>query len=391
MTGERGHRDRLFLARTFQKLMINFTWWVNRKDIHGKHIFAGGFLGLDNIALFDRSQPLPNGAFLQQADGTAWMAFFCATMLSMALELAQDQPEYEDVASKFFEHFVAITDSINTLGGTGLWNDNDGFYYDQLQTQAGSTPLRIRSMVGLIPLLAVEVLDRDAIARLPGFSKRMQWFLDNRKDLSRFISYMECRQRDACGQYLLAIPSRKKLTRMLRYLLDENEFLSPYGIRSLSKIHAQNPAWVQLNRQRMEVHYVPGDSDTNLFGGNSNWRGPVWFPLNYLLIEALERYHHFFGDDLQVECPVGSGRQMNLLQVSREIQRRLTELFMPNKDGVRPYCQDHVCGPNDAFSKDLLLFHEYFHGETGKGLGASHQTGWTALVSRCLEALASAV
>jgi hypothetical protein len=388
MTGERGSRDRMFLARTFQKLMINFTWWVNRKDLHGKHIFAGGFLGLDNIGLFDRSRPLPNGAFLQQADGTAWMAFYCATMLSMALELAQEQPEYEDVASKFFEHFVAITDSINTLGGTGLWNDNDGFYYDQLQTDTGSIPLRIRSMVGLIPLFAVEVLDRDAIARLPGFRKRMQWFLDNRKDLSRFISYMECRERDECGQYLLAIPSRKKLQRMLRYLLDEKEFLSPFGIRSLSKIHADYPAWVQLNGQRVEVHYVPGDSDTNLFGGNSNWRGPVWFPLNYLLIEALERYHHFFGDDLKVECPTGSGQFMSLGEVSREIQRRLTRLFIPDENGVRPCCRDHVCGPDDEFSRDLLLFHEYFHGETGKGLGASHQTGWTALVARCLEGLA---
>jgi hypothetical protein len=243
-------------------------------------------------------------------------------------------------------------------------------------------------MVGLIPLLAVEVLDREAIAKLPGFRKRMQWFLDNRKDLGRFISYMECRERGDCGSYLLAIPSRKKLEKMLRYVLDENEFLSPYGIRSLSKVHAKNPAWIQLNGQRLEVHYVPGDSDTNLFGGNSNWRGPIWFPLNYLLVEALERYHHFFGDDLKVECPTGSGKLLNLLEVSHEIQRRLAKLFTRNEQGVRPCCQDHVCGPDDAFSKDLLLFHEYFHGETGKGLGASHQTGWTALIARCLEALA---
>jgi hypothetical protein len=242
-------------------------------------------------------------------------------------------------------------------------------------------------MVGVLPLIAVEVLEDHVIDKLPGFKKRMQWFLDNRKDLSRFISYMECRERGESGQYLLAIPSRKKLQRMLRYVLDENEFLSPFGVRSLSKVHAEHPAWIELNGQRVEIHYVPGDADTNLFGGNSNWRGPIWFPLNYLLIEALERYHHFFGDELKVECPTGSGQFMSLLEVSREIERRLTRLFIPGKDGVRPCCQDHVCGPNDEFSKDLLLFHEYFHGETGKGLGASHQTGWTALVARCLEGL----
>ncbi len=388
MTGQRGQRDRLFLERTFQKLLINFTWWINRKDIAGKHIFAGGFLGLDNIGLFDRSKPLPGGGLLEQADGTAWMAFYCATMLAIALELASEQPAYEDVASKFFEHFIAITDAINTLGGTGLWDETDGFYYDQLQTDGHATPLRIRSMVGIIPLFAVEILDRNVIGRLPGFRKRMDWFLKNRQDLARHISYMEGGDGGHAGQYLLAIPSREKLTRVLRYALDEREFLSPYGLRSLSRIHENQPVICNADGRELRVQYTPGEAETNLFGGNSNWRGPVWFPVNYLLIEALERYHRFYGDAYQIECPTGSGKMMSLKQVARQLESRLVKLFLPGSTGQRPCHGEDRRYADDPHWRNLLLFHEYFHGNTGRGLGASHQTGWTALVTRCLEGLA---
>ncbi len=308
MTGRSGARDRLFLSRVFQKLLISFTWWVNRKDVTGKHLFAGGFLGLDNIGLFDRSKPLPGGAQLEQADGTAWMAFFCTTMLAIALELAKEDAAYEDVASKFLEHFVAIADAMNTLGGSGLWDDQDGFYYDQLQANGKVVWLRIRSLVGLIPLLAVEVLEDETIGRLPGFRKRLRWFLNNRRDLAEQVSYLEPQGPHGHGHRLLAIPSRPRLERLLRYLLDEGEFLSPFGIRSLSRIHNDRPYVCSAGGVPQRVDYEPGESTSALFGGNSNWRGPIWFPVNYLLIEALERYHHFYGDTLQVECPTGSGQ-----------------------------------------------------------------------------------
>ncbi len=392
MTGPRGGRDRRFLARAFQKLLINFTWWVNRKDIEGRHLFAGGFLGLDNIGIFDRSRPLPAGGHLEQADGTAWMAFYCATMLSMALELAKDDPVYEDVASKFFEHFVAIADAMNTLGGTGLWHEEDGFYYDQLHSDGHRLPLRLRSMVGLIPLFAVEVLEESVIARLPGFQKRMRWFLEHRQDLARHIAYLTTGSNgQGQGVRLLAIPSRDRLERVLRYLLDEREFLSPYGIRSLSRIYGDQPYRVEVDGHSYDVAYAPGESPTGLFGGNSNWRGPVWFPVNYLLIEALERYHHFYGDSLRVECPTGSGHWMTLAEVADELARRLTRLFMRNAQGERPFAGHDRRFSADPAWQDLVLFHEYFHGETGQGLGASHQTGWTALVVRCLENIARGV
>jgi len=385
ITGPPGRRDRLFLSRVFQKLLINFTWWVNRKDIAGKHLFSGGFLGLDNIGMFDRSRPLPNGGHLEQADGTAWMAFYCATMLSMALELARDNPATEDIASKFFEHFVAIADAMNTLGGTGLWDEQDGFYYDRFHTNGREMPSRIRSMVGLIPLVAVEVLDDHVIERLPGFRKRLQWFLDNRKDLAQHIAYMQAEGACQSGRRLLAIPSRPRLERVLRYLLDENEFLSPYGIRSLSRYHKYHPHSCPTGAQGNRVGYVPGDSDSAMFGGNSNWRGPVWFPVNYLLIEALERYHYFYGDALRVECPTGSGRLMNLAEVSQELAGRLKQLFLPDAHGRRPCHGDDRRFIHDPHWKDLVLFYEYFHGDNGRGLGASHQTGWTALVTRLIE------
>ncbi|MGH9316478.1 MAG: MGH1-like glycoside hydrolase domain-containing protein, partial [Thermoanaerobaculia bacterium] len=387
ITGPRGGRDRVFLARVFQKLLLNFTWWVNRKDPEGKNLFAGGFLGLDNIGVFDRSTELPTGGYLEQADGTAWMAFYCATMLSMALELAREDPSYEDVASKFFEHFVAITDAMNTLGGTGLWDEDDGFYYDQLHVDGHHIPLRVRSMVGLVPLFAAEILEEQSIARLPGFRKRMEWFLENRKDLSRHISYMETGGHGH-GHRLLAIPTRARLERVLRYLLDEKEFLSPCGIRALSRVYGERPYTFRVGANEYRVAYDPGESTTGLFGGNSNWRGPVWFPVNYLLVEALERYHHYYGDDFSVECPMGSGRRMNLSEVSHEIARRLASTFLPDQNGNRPCHGADRRFAVDPHWRDLLLFHEYFHGETGRGVGASHQTGWTALVVRCLEDLA---
>ncbi len=388
MTGGRGARDRVFLSRCFQKLVINFTWWVNRKDLDGNNMFAGGFLGLDNIGVFDRSKPLPTGGHLEQADGTAWMASFCAALLSIALELARDNPATEDMASKFFEHFVAIADAINTQGGTGLWDEEDGFYYDQLHVGGRTIPLKIRSLVGVIPLLAVEILDDELIQRLPGFKKRMDWFLEHRPDLSQHISYC-CLLENGAGRChrLLAIPSRERLERVLRYLLDEAEFLSPYGIRSLSRIHRDRPYTFRVNSEEYRVDYEPGESATGLFGGNSNWRGPIWLPVNYLLIEALERYHHFYGDGLRVECPTGSGIMMNLKEVAQELSARLARLFLPDARGRRPCHGDDSRYADDPHWRDLVLFHEYFHGDTGRGLGASHQTGWTALAIRNIEDL----
>jgi len=391
ITGQRGHRDVQFLERAFQKLMINFTWWVNRKDIHGKHLFSGGFLGLDNIGLFDRSKPLPNGMCLEQADGTAWMAIYCGTMLSIALELASHNPAYEDIASKFFEHYVAIVDAMNSLGGNGLWDENDGFYYDQALLENGQTmPLRVRSMVGIIPLFACEILESNAVEKLEGFSKRLRWFLEHRHDLARHISYMQKTSADgktngnASARYLLSIPSKERLERVLRYVLDEKEFFSPFGVRSLSRFHLDHPCEFAADSQTYAVSYEPAESKTSLFGGNSNWRGPVWFPPNFLLIEALERYHHFYGDDFKIECPTGSGTMMTLKEVAVELTRRLSSLFLPDAQGHRPYN-----GGDERMREvnwhDLLQFHEYFDGDNGRGCGASHQTGWTALVARLVQ------
>ncbi len=399
MTGPRGGRDRRFLASAFQKLLLNFTWWVNRKDPEGRNVFSGGFLGLDNIGLFDRSRPLPTGDYLHQADGTAWMAFYCGTMLSMALELACEEPAYEDMASKFFEHFVAIASAMNTMGGTGLWDEHDGFYYDQIECRGRSWPLKVRSLVGLLPLIAAENIEQETIDRLPGFKKRMRWFLDNRRDLARFISYMVCGGKERPGaRYLLAIPSHERLLRVLRYLLDEDEFLSPFGIRSLSRFHKDRPVSFWMDGVEQRVEYVPGESNTGTFGGNSNWRGPIWFPVNYLLIEALQRYDHYYGPSLQVEFPTGSGRMMTLGKVAFELSRRLTRLFIA--DQPDPAARGATGNPEQAVSnlksetsnlllpEEPVLFHEYFHAETGRGLGASHQTGWTALIVRCLEDVA---
>jgi Mannosylglycerate hydrolase MGH1-like glycoside hydrolase domain len=382
-TARAGHPDRSFLARVFQKLLLNFTWWVNRKDDEGNNLFSGGFLGLDNIGVFDRSQPLPTGGHLEQADGTAWMAFYAMTMLEIALELAREDHTYEDLASKFFEHFVAIVDAMNTLGGSGLWDEEDGFYYDQLHFSGGFVPLRIRSMVGVIPLFAVGILEDEHLDRLPGFKRRMQWFMHNRSDLARHIAYFDTGASKL--HRLLAVPSRERLIRVLRYLLDENEFLSPFGLRSLSRVHREHPYTFWADGRQLEVKYAPAESTTGLFGGNSNWRGPVWFPLNYLLVQSLREYHQFYGPGLKVECPTGSGRMLTLAEVAAELATRLSRLFLPDPEGRRPCHGSDARYARDPAFRDLVLFYEYFHGDDGRGLGASHQTGWTALVASCLD------
>ncbi|MHB2025400.1 MAG: MGH1-like glycoside hydrolase domain-containing protein [Elusimicrobiota bacterium] len=382
ITAQTGDGDRLFLSRAFQKLLLNFTWWVNRKDVSGKNIFAGGFLGLDNISPFDRSQPLPGGGVFEEADGTAWMAFYCATMLAMALELAKVNPAYDDMASKFFEHFIAIADALNNLSGCGLWDEEDGFYYSHVQAEGREIPIKLRSMVGLIPLFAVQVIEDADLTRHPGFAKRLRWFLAHRQDLSGPISFLKRSSQPGNNKRLLAIPSEERLLRLLRYVFDEREFLSPFGVRSLSKIYQDKPFTLDLFGQRREVRYVPGESDSKLFGGNSNWRGPVWFPVNFLLVEALRSYHRFFGDALTVEFPTGSGRKITLDAAAQEISRRLVSLFLPDAHGSRPCHGNDARFADDPLWKDYVLFYEHFHGDTGRGLGASHQTGWTALTAR---------
>lgn len=386
ITAPRGRRDRNFLERAFHKLLLNFTWWVNRKDVQGKYLFSGGCLGLDNISVIDRNHPPAGIRQLEQADATAWMAFYCLTMLAIALELARGNPAYEDIASKFFEHFTAIADAMNSLGGTGLWDEEDGFYYDQIRLDhRPPLRLRVRSLAGLVPLLAVEVLSQKTLECFPGFYRRMCWLLENRRDLARYVSYLQTGGQAPGERRLLAIPSQERLLRVLRRLLDENEFLSPYGIRSLSRYHRDHPFLLRWEDGEHSIAYVPGESDSPMFGGNSNWRGPVWFPLNYLLIEALERYGHYYGDTLRVECPTGSGRFLDLTTVARELSARLVRLFLPGADGFLPSQRPPAGLEDDPHWRDLLLFHEYFDGDTGRGLGASHQTGWTALVARLIE------
>jgi len=388
LAGEAGHGyDREFLERAFDKCLINFTWWVNREDAGGDNLFTGGFLGLDNIGVFDRSQPMPGGGELIQADATAWMAFYCTTMLAMGLELAKEETAYSDLALKFFEHFVAIAKATNTIGEDGLWSHEDGFYYDQMRTPDGPHVMRIRSLVGLVPLFAVESLEDEILHQLPSFADRLSWFFDNRPELARTISI----QLDVDRQHrLLAIPSRERLERVLAYVLDEREFLSPHGVRSLSRYHHDHPYQVHLDGNSYEVHYTPGESDSGMFGGNSNWRGPVWMPVNYLLIEALKRYYHFYGNTFVVECPTGSGVKMHLGHVAEELERRLSSLFLPDANGRRPCHGASTRYATDPHFRDLVLFHEYFHGDDGRGLGANHQTGWTALAANLIERVAAA-
>ncbi|MEX2147934.1 MAG: glucosidase [Candidatus Rokuibacteriota bacterium] len=381
----RGAADRPFLAKAFHKLMLNFTWWVNRKDTEGKNVFEGGFLGLDNIGVFDRSKPLPTGGRIEQSDGTSWMAMYCLNMLQIALELAQDDAAYEDVASKFFEHFVFIVKAMNDLGGEGLtlWDEEDGFYYDVLHTDTAARQLKIRSMVGLIPLFAVETLEPEAVDKLPGFKRRMQWFIDNRPE---FRPHLDTVAASGGGhRRLLSIVDRGQLTRVLRTMLDEAEFLSPYGVRALSRYHRDHPYVMTVDGVQHRVDYEPAESSTGLFGGNSNWRGPVWFPVNYLLIESLQKFHHFYGDDLKVPCPTGSEHGMNLWEVAAELSRRLTRIFLRDAAGARPVYGHLRKFQDDPHWRDLVLFHEYFNGDDGAGIGASHQTGWTGLVAKLIE------
>jgi hypothetical protein len=380
----RGTADREFLERVFHKLMLNFTWWVNRKDAGGSNVFEGGFLGLDNIGVFDRSRPLPTGGTLEQSDGTSWMAMYCLNMLAIAIELAHDDPAYEDVASKFWEHFLYIARAMTSLGGEhALWNTQDGFFYDVLHRDGDHFPIRIRSMVGLIPLFAVETLEPEVLDRLQGFRRRMQWFIENRPDLTRNVASMQLPGRGE--RRLLSIVDREQLVRVLQVMLDEQEFLSDHGIRALSRYHLAHPYVLSVNGTDHRVDYEPAESKTGLFGGNSNWRGPVWFPVNYLLVEALQRFHHYYGSELTVEFPTGSGRMLSLWQVAAELSRRLTHLFLRGPDGRRPIFGDDARAAYDPHWKDLVLFHEYFDGDTGRGVGASHQTGWTGLVAKLLQ------
>jgi hypothetical protein len=389
-----GTSDRAFLERVFHKLLLNFTWWVNRKDTGGNNVFEGGFLGLDNIGVFDRSAKLPTGGFIEQSDGTSWMGMYCLNMMIIALELAKQNPAYEDVASKFLEHFVYISRAMNSIGAEGggqgmeLWDRRDGFYYDVLHTPSGGQfPMRVRSMVGLIPLFAVETLESEIVDALPGFKRRMQWFIDN---LPEFGDYIETITTPTGVQRYLALVNRNRLRQVLKVMLDETEFLSPYGIRSLSKYHQSHPYRIVVDGVEHRVDYEPAESQTGLFGGNSNWRGPLWFPVNFLIIESLQKFDFFFRNDcdhdnFEIECPTGSGRRLNLWEVSQELSQRLINLFLPGAGGRRPVNGAIEKFQRDPHWRDLILFYEYFHGDTGAGLGASHQTGWTGLVAKLIQ------
>jgi hypothetical protein len=381
-----GKGDLAFLERVFHKLMLNFTWWVNRKDAEGRNVFQGGFLGLDNIGVFDRSSELPTGGHIDQSDGTSWMAMYSLNLMRIALELAQHNNVYEDIATKFFEHFLHIAEAMTKVGDSdmGLWDDTDKFYYDVLHLPNGSMErLRVRSMVGLIPLFAVETLDPELLDRLPAFKKRMEWFLNYRPDLASLVSHWDVGGKGS--RRLLSLLRGHRMKCLLKRMLDETEFLSDYGIRALSRYHAEHPYVFRVNGNELSVGYRPAESDTGLFGGNSNWRGPIWFPVNYLIIESLQKFHHYYGDDFQVECPTGSGQFMSIRQVAEELSNRLARIFLAGPDGKRPVFGQHPRLQTDPNFRDHVLFYEYFHGDTGRGVGASHQTGWTALVAKLLQ------
>jgi hypothetical protein len=380
----RGVGDRRFLERVFQKLLLNFTWWVNRKDPDGRNVFQGGFLGLDNIGVFDRSKPLPTGGHIEQSDGTAWVAMFALNMLAIALELAQDNAAYEDMASKFFEHFLHIARAMGSMGhdGIDLWNDADGFFYDVLHAPDGNRPMKIRSLVGLVPLFSAQVIEPEQLARLPNFERRMRWFLDNRPDLCALVTRQAT---DGGKRRLLSLVGGERLTRVLRPMLDEREFLSPHGIRALSRHHAENPYVLHVDGREHRVDYEPAESSSGLFGGNSNWRGPIWFPMNFLVVEALQRFDYFYRGEMKVEYPTGSGHVMTLAEVAAELSRRLARIFLRDASGRRPVHGGIERFARDAHWRDLVLFYEYFHGDNGAGIGASHQTGWTGLVAKLLQ------
>ncbi|MEL6579291.1 MAG: glucosidase [Cyanobacteria bacterium J06621_12] len=389
-----GKSDRAFLERVFQKLLLNFTWWVNRKDADGSNIFEGGFLGLDNIGVFDRSSPLPTGGHIEQSDGTSWMAMYSLNMLTISLELALENPVYEDMATKFFEHFLYIADAMVHIGNdkTQLWDDEDGFFYDVLHLPNGErVSLKVRSMVGLIPLYAVMTIEPETLDRLPEFKKRLEWFINNRPKLKKNVACMEHNGIGARRMLALCyvtqdyVEPEDKLRRILEKLLDESEFLSEYGIRALSRFHQDHPYTFYVDGDANKVSYEPAESSSGLFGGNSNWRGPIWMPVNYLLIESLQKFHHYLGDDFKVECPTGSGNMMNLWEVSQEISSRLTSIFLKDSSQKRPLYGGIEQFQNDPHWQDLILFHEYFHGDNGAGIGANHQTGWTGLVAKLIQ------
>jgi hypothetical protein len=381
-----GQADRDFLKRVFHKLLLNFTWWVNRKDEHGHNVFQGGFLGLDNIGVFDRTAALPTGGHLEQADGTAWMGMYCLNMLAIALELATEDRAYEDIAVKFFEHFLAIAEALNNIGGEGisLWDEEDGFFYDVLHLPGGQlVPLKLRTLVGLIPLLAVETIEPDVLEALPEFRERLEWFLANRPRQASLVSRW---QEPGMGERrLLALVRGRRMKRLLNRMLDEQKFYSDHGVRSISRYFHERPYELHVDGMTHVVHYEPGESRTGLFGGNSNWRGPVWFPINFLLLEALQRFHHYYGDDFKVECPTGSGHYLTLWEVAGDLSRRLTGIFLDDVQGHRPVFGAQELFQTDPHWHDYIPFHEYFHGDSGRGLGASHQTGWTALVAKLIE------
>ena len=386
-----GKKDRAFLEGIFHKLMLNFTWWVNRKDADGNNIFQGGFLGLDNISVFDRSSQLPTGGHIDQADGTAWMGAYCLQLLRMALELAEENPVYEDMASKFFEHFLRIASAMTDRGHSGhsLWDEEDGFFYDALHTHNGRIiPLKVRSLVGLLPIFAIQTFSDKLINRHPVFTRRMDWFMENRPDLSES---MVCdighnkKNGEAERRHIAALLTKDRLSRVLKYLLDEDEFLSDYGIRSLSKVHEKHPYIFWVDGTPHTVPYWPAESRSGLFGGNSNWRGPIWFPMNYLIIEALQQHAWFYGDAFKVEMPTGSGNMLTLNEVAEELSQRLTRIFLQDANGQRPVFGDQHQPQNDDLWRNHILFYEYFHGDNGAGIGASHQTGWTGLVAKLIQ------
>jgi hypothetical protein len=381
---QNGEGDREWLKSCFQKLLLNFTWWVNRKDRSGRNVFEGGFLGLDNIGVFDRSAPLPTGGYLEQADGTAWMALFCQNMLEIAGELALTDPDYADMTLKFAEHFLWIGSAMGHLADdTGMWDEEDGFYYDVLRLPDGrSQRLKVRSMVGLLPLCAATVFEGEVLEKYPELGERLKWFFDARRELCTLIH--DPRKQGLAGRHLASILDETRLRRVLHRMLDESEFLSPHGIRSLSRYHADHPYVICAGGQEYRVSYLPAESDSGMFGGNSNWRGPIWMPVNALIIRALLSYHLYYGKDFTVECPTGSGRQMNLAQVAEEIGRRLANIFLRGKDGRRPVFGGATKFQDDPHWRDCLQFYEYFHGDNGAGLGANHQTGWTGIIARLL-------
>ncbi len=382
-----GIGDLDFLERIMHKLIINFTWWVNRKDADNNNVFQGGFLGLDNIGVFDRSAPLPAGGHIDQADGTSWMAMYCLNLMRIALELALHDRVYEDIATKFFEHFLYIANAMSNIGGDqhiGLWDEEDQFFYDVLRSPDGKmTPLKVRSMVGLIPFYAVEIIEPELLDKLPDFKRRLKWFLDYRPDLASLVSDWNVPGHG--DRRLLSLLRGHRMKKLLQRMLDETEFLSDYGVRSLSRAHRDQPYMVSCANSPMSANYQPGESETGRFGGNSNWRGPIWFPVNYLLITSLRRFASFYGDDFKIECPTGSGIFLSINEVADELSRRLTRIFRKDAYGRRPAFGQDERLQNDPHFNDYLLFHEYFHGDDGKGLGASHQTGWTGLVAKLLQ------